>query len=140
MAHHCSDSTKRNGRSNDIWLMDPQQDSSARLLVESSNGTWWGPIDFSPDNRKLLVLNYVSIADARAHEVDIKTGQSKLIAGSTEQASQNYPLAYNQTGKGIYLTSNKGSEFAHLIHFDLDQGTRQVLSSKFPWLVMSCRL
>ena len=126
-------STKRNGRSNDIWVMDPQQESSARLLVESSDGTWWGPVDFSPDNRKLLVLNYVSIADARAHEVDIKTGQAKLIAGSTEQASQNYPLAYDQSGKGVYLTSNKGSEFAHLIYLDLDQGTRKVLSSEFPW-------
>ena len=126
-------STRRNGRSNDIWIMDPQQVSSARLVVESPDGTWWGPVDFSADNSKLLVINYVSIADARAHQVDLKTGQIEMLAGSKEQVSQNYPLAYDQSGQGIYLTSNDGTEFAHLIHLDLKSGTKQVLSAQFPW-------
>ena len=37
-------STRRNGRSNDVWIMDPKHPERAELLVEAGNGHWWGPV------------------------------------------------------------------------------------------------
>jgi len=126
-------STRRNGRSNDIWVMNPSDPKSAKLALESPDGSWWGPVDFSAQGDTLLALQYVSVADARAYEVDLKTGQRRLIAGSAERPSQSFPVGYDETGEGVYLTSNEGSEFAHLVHLNLKTGERTALSADQPW-------
>jgi Tol biopolymer transport system component len=58
-------STRRNGKSNDVWLMDPDDPEGARIIVESPDGTWWGPMDWSNDGKSLLIMDYVSITDSR---------------------------------------------------------------------------
>jgi Tol biopolymer transport system component len=40
-------STARNGASNDIWIMDPEYPEAAEIVVESRDGSWWGPVEFS---------------------------------------------------------------------------------------------
>ncbi|HMB60871.1 MAG TPA: hypothetical protein VKN35_13240, partial [Xanthomonadales bacterium] len=52
-------STRRNGRSNDIWLMDVSHPESAAPVLEASDNHWWGPVDFSADGRFLLVQQYL---------------------------------------------------------------------------------
>ena len=47
-------STRRNGRSNDLWWMEPGRPGSEELLLEAPDGTWFGPADFSHDGRWLL--------------------------------------------------------------------------------------
>lgn len=37
--------TRRNGRSNDIWMMDPSEPDKARIVLESPDGSWWGNAD-----------------------------------------------------------------------------------------------
>jgi Tol biopolymer transport system component len=32
--------TKRNGRSNDVWMMDPQSPNKTRMVLESTDGSW----------------------------------------------------------------------------------------------------
>ena len=38
-------STKRNGRSNDIWLMSVDSPDDTKILLKSSDGSWWGASD-----------------------------------------------------------------------------------------------
>ena len=42
-------STRRNGRSNDVWVMVPEKPESADLVLASPDGSSWGAVDFSPD-------------------------------------------------------------------------------------------
>ena len=77
-------STRRDDRSNDVWVMDPEEPESARLVVESPDGTWWGPMDWSADGGRLLIANYVSIADSRIHLLDLASGELTLVAGDPE--------------------------------------------------------
>ena len=49
-------STRRNGRSNDVWVMAPETPESARLVLASPDGSSWGAVDFSPDGSKLSDL------------------------------------------------------------------------------------
>ena len=50
-------STRRNGQSNDVWVMDSKDLNSAEMILESPDGTWWGPSDWSKDGKKILIQN-----------------------------------------------------------------------------------
>ena len=52
-------STRRNGRSNDLWIMRPDKPGSEELLLEAPDGSWFGPADFSPNGRYLLVQRFI---------------------------------------------------------------------------------
>ena len=80
-------STRRNGASNDVWLMDPEEPDAARVVLESPDGSWWGPVEFSESGSKVLVLNYVSIADSRVHLLDLDTETHTLLVGGDEAAA-----------------------------------------------------
>src|SRR5687767_5764148 len=71
-------STKRTGRDNDVWLIEPQRPSTAKLLHEVSGGGW-SVQDWSRDESKLLVAEYVSINQSHLHLIDVKTGQRSEI-------------------------------------------------------------
>ena len=77
-------STRRNGASNDIWLIDPTDPESARMVLESPDGTWWGPAEFSASGSKILIENYVSIADSRVHLLDLDSGTHELLLGGAD--------------------------------------------------------
>ena len=72
-------STRRNGRSNDVWVMAPETPESARLVLASPDGSSWGAVDFSPDGSKLLISQYVSVTDSRIYLLDLKTEEYRLV-------------------------------------------------------------
>ncbi len=107
-------STRRNGASNDIWLMDPTDPDEAEMILESPDGTWWGPAEFSASGNRLLALNYVSIADSRVHLIDLDSGKATLLAGGTGATSTNYPVAFDDDNEGFWLITSQGSNFQNL--------------------------
>lgn len=94
-------STRRNGASNDVWLMNVANSETARMVLESPDGTYWAASDFSPDNRKLLIINYVGNADSRIYLLDIESGDLRLLAGDPDNPSSNFPFAFDQEGTGF---------------------------------------
>ncbi|MGB0514371.1 MAG: TolB family protein, partial [Wenzhouxiangellaceae bacterium] len=84
-------STRRDGRSNDLWMFDFEAESlEPRLILEAPDGYFWGAADFSPDNRHLMIQKYISINDARIYVLDLESGELRLIAGSDEKPSANF--------------------------------------------------
>ena len=66
-------STRRNGADTDIYLETPSDPKSDRLLAEVKGGGWQ-MADWSPDDNRLLVLEYVSINESYLWLFDTKTG------------------------------------------------------------------
>ncbi|AKS41495.1 S9 family peptidase [Wenzhouxiangella marina] len=128
-------STRRNGRSNDLWLIDFEADREARMILESPDGSWWGPAEFSPDGERLLVQQYVSANDSRIHLLDLASGELSRLAGDEAAPSRNLAAGFDAQGDGIYLMSDVGSEFARLTHMDLASGERRVLSGDIEWSI-----
>jgi hypothetical protein len=52
-------STKRNGRDLDVYSVDPENAASAKMIYQAE-GSWF-PLDWSPDDSRLLIVKYVSI-------------------------------------------------------------------------------
>lgn len=129
-------STRRNGASNDVWMMNVNNSETARMVLASPDGTYWAASDFSPDNRKLLILNYVGNADSRIHLLDVESGELRLLAGDPAQPSSNFPVAFDQSGSGFWYITDAGGDFRQLAWQSLKQDSQPiVLTSDIPWNV-----
>ena len=127
-------STWRNGASNDVWVMDPANPSRAEIVLESPDGTWWGPTEFSATGSKLLVSNYVSITDSRVHVLDLDSGEVTLVAGGPDNKSANVPVAFDDDSEGIWLMTNQGSEFRQLGWQPAEPGAKpMIVTADIPW-------
>lgn len=127
-------STRRNGASNDVWLMEVSNPETARMVLESPDGTYWSSSDFSNDNSKLLVLNYVGNADSRIHLLDIESGELRLLAGSAEEPSSNFPVAFDSEGKGFWFITDVRGDYRQLAWQSLVEGSAPVIvTADIPW-------
>jgi dipeptidyl aminopeptidase/acylaminoacyl peptidase len=114
--------------------MDPDDPGSAEIVLESPDGSWWGAAEFSKSGAKLLVTNYVSITDARAHVVDLDSGESTPLAGGPDDPGYNVPVAFDENEDGFWLLTDEGSEFTQLAWQPLAAGAAPVVvTTDIPW-------
>ena len=124
-------STARDGVSYDIDIVDPEAGSLPRLAV-TGDGAAWYPLDWSPDDRKLLVLKYLSISEAYLYVVDLSSGQKREV----EPVPTKVGIAgakFSRDGQGVYLISDLDSEFAQLRYVNLFTGDKTVISGRLSW-------
>jgi dipeptidyl aminopeptidase/acylaminoacyl peptidase len=129
-------STRRNGASNDVWMMNVNNPETAGVVLESPDGTWWGGADFSPDNQQLLIQNYVGNADSRIHLLDLETKELRLLAGDPDNPSSNFAFGFDKDGTGFYFITDQGGEFQQLAWQSLEPGsTHKIITEDIPWHV-----
>jgi dipeptidyl aminopeptidase/acylaminoacyl peptidase len=126
-------STRRNGQSNDVWIMDPDEPDSAHLVVESPDGSWWGPTSWSSDGKLLLIANYVSITDSRTHLLDLESGELERLAGGGESGGVYLGVDFDRDSKGIFLLTNEDSEFSRLAWMDLTTKKKEIITGDIDW-------
>ena len=134
-------STRRNGASNDVWLMDPADKDSAKVVLKSPDGSWWGPTEFSASGSKVLVENYISIADSRVHLLDLDTETHELMVGGAEGGGANEPVGFAADDDGYWLTTDRGGEFTQLAWQPLEAGADvEIVTADIPWDIGSASL
>jgi len=129
-------STHRNRKDTDIWVMDPRRPESARMVLEVDGGGW-DASDWSRDGKKLLVGEYRSIADSDLYLVDVGTGAKEKL---TSQKASYGSSTFGADGKGLYLTTDLGSEFQRLAYLDLRTKVITFLRPNLKWDVESLSL
>ncbi len=123
-------STARSGSDSDIWLRSLA--GGEPKLLASPGGTW-RPLDFSPDGKRLLVAQNVSIEDVRPGVVDIATGKLERFPVDGGKAGFR-AFKFAPDGRAVYFISNEESEFHALRHHDPQAGTApQVLTGDIAW-------
>ena len=133
-------STRRNGRDVDIYVMNPADPKTNRLVLQNEGGGW-GAADWSPDNGKLVVGENISINESYLWLVDAATGEKRLITpkGGAEKVSYS-GAEFSPDGRGLYVTTDKDSEFRRLAYLDLSTGQHTYLTSHINWDVDTFRL
>jgi len=114
-------STRRTGKDTDLWVMNPADPKSDRLLTKLEGGGW-GPEDWSPDDSKILLKEEISLNEAYLWLVDTKTGEkSALLPGGTKRGDKIAygDVRFSKDGKGIYVTTDSGSESMNLAYVEL---------------------
>src|SRR3984957_5185282 len=124
-------STARDGVSYDIDIAEPESGALPRLAVTGGGGAWY-PLDWSPDDRKLLVLKYLSISEAYLYVVDLATGQKREVDPSPSKIGIA-GAKFSRDGQGIYFISDRDSEFAQLRYVNLFTGEKTVISGRLSW-------
>ncbi|MEM1188375.1 MAG: prolyl oligopeptidase family serine peptidase [Pseudomonadota bacterium] len=129
-------STRRNGASNDVWMMRVDNPESAEMVLESPDGTYWLATDFSFDSKRLLILNYVGNADSRIQLLDLESGKLTLLAGDAKAPSSNYPVGFDRDGEGFFFITDQGGEFQQLAWQSLEPGSEpRFITAEIPWHV-----
>ena len=129
-------STRRNGASNDVWLMRVDNPETAEIVFESPDGTYWYGADFSADGGQLLVGNYVGNADSRIYLLDLETREMRLLAGDPEDPSSNSPWGFDRDGEGFWFVTDVGGDFRQLAWQSLEPGSKpEIVTSDIAWHV-----
>jgi len=115
-------STRRNGRSNDIWIMDVARPESASPVLETQDEYWWGPVDFTADGKSLLVQQMIGATDSRIHLLDLASGEMRLLSGSPDFPSANRAATLDSDDKGYYFITNARGLAAELAWQSLEPG------------------
>ena len=126
-------STRRTGKDTDLWVMNPADPKSDHLLAKLEGGGW-EPQDWSADDKKILLAEEISINETYLWLVDATTGEKTAVTQrDTKEKVFWGAAAFSKDGKGIYVTTDKDSEFQRLAYLDLATKQSKFLTTKIPW-------
>ena len=111
-------STRRNNADLDFYVMNPQDKTSDKMIVENQGGGWLIR-DWSPDDRTLLAQNSISINESYIWLIDGTTGAKTELTPKTAEKVFYLAVGFSRDGKGIYLITDKDSEYLRLAYMDL---------------------
>ena len=132
-------STKRNGQDRDIYILNPLDPTSDKIITENKGGGWQ-VIDWAADDSKLLILEGLSVNETRLYILDISTGiKTRLLPLKDERTTCN-GIAFNKEGTGIYLITNKDNEFNRLAFYNLTTKKLNYITTTIPWNVENVEL
>src|SRR2546429_6841165 len=127
-------STRRTGRDLDLWAMDPADPRTDRLVVELTGGGF-APLDWSPDDRTLLLHQAISVNESDLWLADVATGVETLLTrpGTDTVAYGGGGAQFSRDGKGTYLPTHQGREGGRLASLELLGRRYRFLSDRLPW-------
>jgi dipeptidyl aminopeptidase/acylaminoacyl peptidase len=127
-------STRRNGQDTDLYTMDIRRAESDRMLAELHGGGW-EPDDWSSDGSRLLVSQYLSINQSNLYLVDAATGDKKLATPQQQPGQEIYygSPKFSKNSKGIFVITDRDSDFQRLAYFDLATMETRYLTTSIPW-------
>jgi dipeptidyl aminopeptidase/acylaminoacyl peptidase len=122
------DSTERDGKNRDLYVMNPLEPGTRRVLVRGEGR--WLAVDVSPDGKTVLALQFVSTSETYLWTVRTDTGEKTLItpkeATPVRWAVSRTPgpreewavAAFAPDGRTIYALSNRDGETTRVWRFN----------------------
>lgn len=127
-------STRRNGADSDLYVVDPRDPSTNRMVAQVSGGGW-AIADFSYDGKSALVANYKSVTKVDPYWLDLASG--KLTAIGDHKKAIAYGGAKFAPDGTVWVTTDLGSDFQRLGTLDPRTGKFTPRSPELKWDVES---
>ena len=127
-------STRRNGTDNDIYIIDPRDPRSNRMVAQVAGGGW-SVSDFSPDGRRAVVTKYNSVQDSDLFLMDVASGRMTPIGDHARQIA--FGNARFAPDGRLWVTSDLDSVFQRLGTLDPTTGRFTPVSREPRWDVDS---
>ena len=123
-------STRRNGADNDLYVIDPRNPKSDRLVAQVKGGGW-AISDFAPDAKTAVVTQYLSVNKTNLYRMDVATGAMTPIGDPAK------PIAYGEAKFApdgtLWVTSDEGSDFQRLGTIDPATGRFTAVAPEPKW-------
>jgi dipeptidyl aminopeptidase/acylaminoacyl peptidase len=127
-------STRRNGKDYDLYLGSMKNPKESKLILQREGS--WSALDWSPDDKKVLVANYISANKSFLHILDLESGKLEQINPSQEEIAYGGSL-WSADGKGIFVINDEGGEFSVLKYYDIASKKFTSITASIPWDVNS---
>ena len=125
-------STRRNGKDYDLYAVNPTDPKSDRMIAQFEGS--WGVLDWSPDDKKVLMQHYVSVTESYLWIVDVATGnKTEVTPKGPEPVYYDSTSHFSDDGKGLYVVTDRDSEFRRLAYIDLETGKHTYLTTRVKW-------
>ncbi len=121
----------RDGASYDIYLAGVDTPSAPRLIVGGQDDTWY-PLDWSLDDRKLLLWKYLSINESYLYIADVYTGTLTPVDDSGHKVGIS-GAKFAPDGRGVYVVSDEDNEFQQLRYVDPVTHDVRKITQNIPW-------
>jgi dipeptidyl aminopeptidase/acylaminoacyl peptidase len=133
-------STRRNGTDVDLYVVNPLDPKSDRLLVQLEGGGW-SPLDWSPDDSMILALQEISVSESYLWFINVVSGEKTLFTPKSAPAAVAYGDAhFSKDGKSIYGITDRDSEFRRLARIDIATHRHTFLTAQIPWDISEAQL
>ncbi len=123
-------STRRNGTDFDLYVQSVNDPAGARRVKELQGQ--WTPLDWSPDDTRILLQHYVSANESSLHLVDAATGEMQEVRPPAG-AKVSFASARFLGPGAIVTATDEGSEFRRLTRIDLKTREAKVLAPGLSW-------
>jgi dipeptidyl aminopeptidase/acylaminoacyl peptidase len=131
-------STRRNGKDNDIYLIDPASPQSDRRVLEVTGGGW-SVEDWSHDETQLLLAESLSINQTHLYLFDLKTNTRRKLTPDNQETVAYANARFASDDRSVFVTSDLDAEHRRLVEIRIPAGDAQtgkpsrVLSEHIPW-------
>lgn len=133
-------STRQNGKDSTLHLVDPSNPPDNRLLTTLA-GEGWSIRGWTPDDRRLVLGQYLSDRESYLWLLDVATGKKQPLTPRDPARPDAYGGGVvGPDGRSIYVLSQGSSEFWRLASLDLVTRRQTVLSHQTRWDVSSFSL
>lgn len=123
----------RTGMLFDIYVMDPEKPSEARLVYQAQRPAYYLPTDWFFDDRHLLVAEYLSANKINTLVVDTVSGKVENITPESETPIVFAMSKVSKDGKYLYGVTDRGSEFLKLVRMERSTAKLEVITADIPW-------
>jgi dipeptidyl aminopeptidase/acylaminoacyl peptidase len=124
-------STARDGQNADIWIEDPHDPASARILLQTTE-PGWEINDWSADGKQMLLTLEHSAVVSEVYLLDVASGQKQKLGPESPEAGWFNPQFANN-GWQAYAISNAGRDTTEVVSIDLRSRKAVPLPSSMRW-------
>jgi dipeptidyl aminopeptidase/acylaminoacyl peptidase len=116
-----------------VRMVNPDDITQSKAIA-SLPGGGWGSFAWSPDDKQIAMIEYVSINESHIWLLDLATGEKNRITPKNSNETVSYQgVEFSADGKGLYTTSDADSEFLRLTYLNLGDKSREVLTPDTNW-------
>lgn len=116
------DSTRRDGKSRDLYVMAPADPAGARLVAAATDGQW-SALDWSPDASRLLAAQSLSSSETYLWTIDVAGGEKRLLTPRGPRPVRWLAAAFAADGRTIHAAGNWNRETAGVWRWSNDTWT-----------------
>ena len=133
-------SSPPNGNGVDLSVINPFDPKSNHIVIEG-RGNYLKAYDWSPDDRRVVFCDFASNTVSTLWMIDVASGEKTLLSARGGKEGEYYHgPQFSKDGNGIYVITDRGSEFRRLAYLDLAARQYKYLSDHIKWDVEDFRL